>query len=264
MEERYRFQDKENRLPAPLSGLEENCKTHAEGELFLVAIEEGAERAGLQDKLYELSICQMSITLATGCHRLSGNKLPSLSRTYEGLVHAMVDRVPTGKPEGHFLTEIRTSEAGKMSLQPLREELDRIYQTYVALCHRNRTIPVITEQIALEIYLRYLPEDLGTQARHVPSYGDADTFYAADKFGAPREDRRTTHSMLWDARGLTRDSGDVTGLLMFTGELSGNRDPVVADRELRASSLCMTMGGNRAGAPFHEEAARPPVPGRRR
>ena len=54
------------------------------------------------------------------------------------------------------------------------------------------------------------------------------------------------------------------GLLEITGELSGSRDPALADRGPRASPLSMTMGVNRSGAPFHEEGARPPVPDRRR
>ena len=56
----------------------------------------------------------------------------------------------------------------------------------------------------------------------------------------------------------------MTGLLTITRELSGNRDPAFADRGPRASSLSMTRGVNRHGAPFHEEATRPPVPDCRR
>ena len=63
--ERHRVRDKEKRLYACLPRLEDFLKTYADVELFLTAIEQEAERAGLQDKLYELAINQMSITLAT-------------------------------------------------------------------------------------------------------------------------------------------------------------------------------------------------------
>ena len=90
-------------------------------ELFLTAIEEEAERAGLQDKLYELAINQMSSTLATRYRRLSTTKFPGLSPTYERLVEAMAKSVAPGKPEGHLLKEIRTFEVRKMGVWPLRE-----------------------------------------------------------------------------------------------------------------------------------------------
>ena len=91
MAERYRARDKEKRLYARLPRLEESPKTHAEVELFLTAIEEEAERAGLPDKLYKLAINQMSITLATSYRRLSGTKFSGLPPTYERLVEAMVE-----------------------------------------------------------------------------------------------------------------------------------------------------------------------------
>ena len=71
----------------------------------------------------------------------------------------MVESVASGKPEGHLLKEIRTLRAGKMKVWPLREQLDRTYQTYVALCRRTHKVPVITEQTVVGIYLRYLPEE---------------------------------------------------------------------------------------------------------
>ena len=132
------------------------------------------------------------------------------------------------------------------------------------LCRRTRKVPVITEQIVAGIYLRYLPEDLGAQVRQMAPDTDLETLYAAAKFAAARGDRGKAHPLLQDALGLTRANGDVTGLLPITGELSGNRDPVLADREPRAPSLSMPMEVNRPGAPFHEEGAQPPVPGRRR
>ena len=164
-------------------------------ELFLTATEEEAERAGLPDKLYELAINQISITLATSYRRLAATKFP--------------ESVAPGKPEGHLLKEIRTLEAGKMGIWPLREQLDRMYQTYLALYRRIRKVPVIAEQIVVGIYLRYLPEDLGAPVRDLAPDADLETLYAAAKFAAAREDRRTTHPLLRDAPGLSVVSGDV-------------------------------------------------------
>ena len=56
MEEQHRVRDKEKLLHARVPRLEDSPKTYAEIELFLTAIEGKAERAGLQDKLYELAI----------------------------------------------------------------------------------------------------------------------------------------------------------------------------------------------------------------
>ena len=77
-----------------------------------------------------------------------------------------------GKPESHLLKENRTLEAGKMGVWPLREQLDRMYQTYVAICRRIRKVPVITEQSVVGIYLPYLPEDLAAQVRDLASDTD--------------------------------------------------------------------------------------------
>ena len=139
-----------------------------------------------------------------------------------------------------------------------------MYQTYLALCHRTRKVPVITEQTVVGIYLRYLPEDLGAQLRDLVPDADLETLYAAAKFAAAREDRRTTHPLLRDARGLSMVSGDVRALLTVTGELAGSRDPAFADREPRAPAIPAAMEVNRSGASFYEESARPPVPDRRR
>ena len=81
MEVRQRARDKEQRQYAPRR--EEPLKTYAEIELFLTAIEEEAERAGLPDKLYKLAINQMSITLATSYRRLAATKVPGLLPTHE-------------------------------------------------------------------------------------------------------------------------------------------------------------------------------------
>ena len=63
-------------------------------ERCLTAIEEEAERAGLQDKLYELDNNQVSITLATSYRPLSATKFSGLSPTYEKFVEeAIVERV---------------------------------------------------------------------------------------------------------------------------------------------------------------------------
>ena len=245
MEGQYHVWDKEKRLYGRLPQVEESPKTYAEVELFLTAIEEEAERAGLPDKLYELAINQMSISLATSYRRLAATKFPDLSPTYERLVEAMVESMAPGKPEGHLLKEIRTLEAGKMGVRPLREQLERIYQKYLALCRWTRKVPVITEQTVVGIYLRFWPEDLGAQLRDLVSDADFETLCAVTKFVAARADRRTTHPLLWDARGLTGVSGDVRGFLPFRGELSGSRDPAFADREPRAPAIPAAMGVNR-------------------
>ena len=115
MEKRHWARDKEKRLYAQLPRLEESPMTYTKMELFLTAIEEKAERAGLPNKPYELAINQMSITLATSYRRLSATNFPGLPPTYERLVEAMVSVAP-GKPEGHLLNEIRTLEAGTMGV----------------------------------------------------------------------------------------------------------------------------------------------------
>ena len=114
------------------------------------------------------------------------------------------------------------------------------------------------------IYLRYLPEDPGAQVRNLACDADLETLYAAAKFAAAREDCRTAHPLLRDAQSLSGVSGDLAGLLTFTAELSGSRDPAFADREPQAPAIPAAMGVSRPGASFHEESARPPVPGRRR
>ena len=174
------------------------------------------------------------------------------------LVEAMIESLAAGKPESHLLKELRTLEAKKMGFGPLGEQLDRMYQTYLALCRRTRKVPLITEQIVMDIYLRSLPEDLGAQVR------DLETLYAAAKFAAAREDRRTTQPLLRAAWGASVVSGNVTGLLTVTGELAGNCDPALGDWEPRAPAIPAFMEVNRPGASFHEESARPPVPDRRR
>ena len=118
----------------------------------------------------------MSITLATSYRRFAVTKFPDLPPTYERLVEALVESVAPGKPNGHLLKEIKTLEAGKMGVWPLREQLDRMYHTYLALCRRTRKVPVITEQIVVGIYQLYLPEDLGAQVRDMAPDADLETF----------------------------------------------------------------------------------------
>ena len=232
-------------------------------ELFLT--EEEAERAGLPEKLCELAINQLSITLATSYRLLAATMFPNLPPTYEGLVKAIVETVAPGKPAGHLLKEIKTLEAGKMDVWLLREQLDRMYQTYLALCRRTRNVPVITEQLVVGIYLRYLLEDLGAQVRDLASDADLETLYAAAKFAVAREDRRTTHPVVRVARGgLSLANGDVTGRLTVTGVLTGSRDPAFVEEEPRAPAIPAAMEVNRPGASSRKESARPPVPDRRR
>ena len=106
------------------------------------------------------------------------------------------------------------------------------------------------------IYLRYLPEDLGAQVRELAPDADLETLFAAAKFAAVKEDCRTAHPLVRDARGPTGANGDVTGLFTITGQLSGSPDPALADREQRASALFIIPGVNRPSAPPHEEGAR--------
>ena len=91
-----------------------------------------------------------------------------------------------------------------------------MYQTHLALCRRTRKFPVITKQVVVGIYLRYLHEDLGAR-------------------GA-REDRRTTHSLLRDARGFSVVSGEVTVLLTVTGVASRLRWSGVATQPSQTGS----------------------------
>ena len=84
------------------------------------------------------------------------------------------------------------------------------------------------------ISLRYLPEELGAHVRELASGADEGTLYTAATFAAAREDRRITHPLLRDARGLPFPSGHADGLLMISGESAGSSDPIFAARELRA------------------------------
>ena len=217
MRECHRARDKEKRLYARLPRLEESPKTYSKMELFLTAIEEEADRAGLPDKRYELGMNQMSITLATSYRRRAATKFPGLPPKYERLVENMVESVAPGKPEGQRVKEIKTLEAGRMGVWFLREQLDRMYQTYLALCRRTRKVPVITGQIVVGVYLRYVPDDLGAQMQDLASDADLETLYAAAKMATARADRGTTHPLLRDARSLPLPCVDATGLLMISG-----------------------------------------------
>ena len=112
-------------------------------ERFLTAIEEEAGRAGLPYQRSELAINQLSMTLATRYRQLAAAKFPGLAPTYERLVEAMVESVAARKPTGHLLKEIKTLEAVEMKGWSLREQLDRMYQTYLALCRQTRKVPLI-------------------------------------------------------------------------------------------------------------------------
>ena len=74
MEERYRAREKETRLDSLLPRLEQSPKAYAEAQLFLTAREEEADGGGLPDKLHELAINQMSVTMATSYRRLAATK----------------------------------------------------------------------------------------------------------------------------------------------------------------------------------------------
>ena len=206
----------------------------------------------------------MSVTLVRSYRRLSTTKFPGLPPTYERLVEAMMESVCPGKPDGHLLNEIRTLAVGRMGVWPLREGLDRMYQTYLALCRPIRKVPVITDQSVVGIYLRYLRENLGAQVRDLASDVDLESLYTAAKFAAAREDRRITLPLLRDARGPEGANGDVTGLFPITRELTGSHNLARAGREQRPSALFMIPEVNRPSAPPHEEGARQLGPNRRR
>ena len=259
MDERHRAGDKEKRLYARLPRLEETPRTYAEVQLFRTAIEEEAERAGLPDKRYELAVNQMSITLTTSYRRLAATKFPGLPPTYERVVEAMVESVAPGKPEGHLLKAIKTLAAGKMGVWPLREQLDRMYQTYFALCRRTRIVPMITEQIVVGICLRYLPEELGAKVRDLASDTELETLYTVAKLATARKDRRTTHPLLRDTRGLSLPGGDAAGLLLISGESAGSNDLVLAAREPRIPAATVDREVHRPGGGFYGEGSGPPA-----
>ena len=54
--------------------------------------------------------------------------------------------------------------------------------------------------------------------RDLASDDDLETLYTVARFVAAREDRRTTHPLLRDTRGLSLPGGDAAGLLMISGE----------------------------------------------
>ena len=260
MEKHYWARNREKRLYARLPRLEETPKTSAEVELFLTAIEETAERAGLPDRHNKLAINQMSIILATNYRQLAVINFPGLPLTYERLVEAMVENVAPATPEGHLLKEIKTLEAGKMEAQ-----LDRMYQTYLALCRRTRKVPLITKQIVVGIYLRYLPEELGVQVRDLTLEADLEPLHTAAKFAAAREDRRTTRPLLRDMRGLPLSRGDAAGLLLISGETDGSIDPKFAARELRAPAAHIAdRAVHRHGGGSSGDGTGPPASDRRR
>ena len=70
--------------------------------------------------------------------------------------------------------------------------------------------------------------------RNVASDADLEPLYTAAKFAAAREDRRTTHPLLRDARGLSLPGSDAAELLMISRESLRSSDPASASRELRA------------------------------
>ena len=96
---------------------------------------------------------------------------------------------------------------------------------------------MITEQIVVEIYRRYLPEDLGAQLQGLAFHAQWDTLYAAATFPAPREGRRATQPFVLETPGLTGANADVAGFLTITAELSESRAPILADGEPRARPI---------------------------
>ena len=208
----------------------------------------------------------MSISLATRYRSLAATKFPGLPPTYERLIEAMVERVTPGQPEAHLVKEIKTLEAGKMGVWPLREQPDRMNRrTCLALCRRTRKVPLITKQIVVGIYLRHLPEELGAQSRDLAPDAELETLYTAAKFAAAKEHRRTMHPLLRDTRGLPLSSGDAAALLRISGELDGSSDPTFAARELRAPAAHIADGAvDRHGGGFYGNGTGSPASDRRR
>lgn len=83
-----------------------------------------------------------------------------------------------------------------MKLWPLREHLAGMLQTNWALHRRTRKASVITAQIVVGIYLRYLAERLGAKVRELASYAELETPCAASKFVGAWEACRTGHPSL--------------------------------------------------------------------
>ena len=151
-----------------------------------------------------------------------------------------------------------------MEVWPPREQLDRMYQTYLALCRRTRKVLVITEQIVVGVYLRYLPEELGAQVRDLASDADLETLYAAAKFAAARQDRCTTHPLLRDARSLPLPGVDATGLLMISGGAAESSDPALAAKGARTPFAPSDREAHRFGVGFHGDSVGQAGPDRRR
>ena len=98
-----------------------------------------------------------------------------------------------------------------MGVWLLGEQLDRMCRTCLALCRRTRTVPMITGQIVLGIYLRCLPEELGAQVRDLASDTDLETLYAVAKF-VPRERIAASLILCCGSReGLPRRAGTRLG-----------------------------------------------------
>ena len=206
----------------------------------------------------------MSIRLATNCRSLSATKVPGLPASHERLVEAIVEGVAPRKPESHLLKEIQPSEVGKISVWPLREQLDRMNQTHLALFRRTHKNPVITEKAVVGISLSNLPEDLGTQVRDMACDAELETLYTATKFAAAMEDRRTTHPILRDTQDPSGVSGDVAGLFAVTRDLTGKHDTTPVDRGQRAHTLAASAGTVSPSAAFQRESMRQQGVDRRR
>ena len=206
----------------------------------------------------------MSIILATSYHPLAATKFQGVPPTYQRVVEATVEHLGPGKPKGHRQKETKRLEAGKMGVCPIREQSDRRYQTYLALCRRTRKVPLITEPIVVGIYVRYLPEQLGVQVRELALDAQLETLYTADKVASARADRRSTHPLLRDMVGLPSPRGDAAGLLMISGESVGSGDPTFAARELRAAGAhTANRAAHRHGGGFYVDGTKPPASYRR-
>ena len=123
---------------------------------------------------------------------------------------------------------------------------------------------MIIEKIVIGVYLRCLPNELGAQVRDLASEADLETLYAAAKFAAAREDRRTTEPLLRDAQSLPLAGCDATGLFVISGEATKSSRPALAAKGARTPFAPPDQKAHRFGVGFLGAGAGQTGPDRRR
>ena len=103
----------------------------------------------------------------------------------------------------------------------MHEQLRRMYRSYHSLCRRMRRPPTVNEQVMVAVYLRYLPRDLGLQVRESAPDEDLDTLYAAARFAAKKEGRKSLLPMPQDIMCGDGSSEAVEGLFPLEFEPVG-------------------------------------------